>query len=669
MEPAPIYQGQAFATPRVANTSSSMPTKPLFADLWEQNRHEATKALQGIEQALIDRNDNTILLSQQAEAKANDIALTAELKNRLNLTNGAPNGFYDQNGKIIPSAVRELVTRYRNLTHSWQKALIDPTNQQRSAESRAAYQQGITSATEAAILANMHEREATAYKENVQYSMKLGQYDDARYLVAQASADGVLSEPQAGMTYLDIDKQELGSEIAAMSTPLDMARAWDDFSFRSRISQFPDLEARFRDTLERESLRGTPAGVTLARNANGTTSVKRTPAVPPANAPFYLEDHWMKWGGVFKSPEAKQASVAIMQRWLGENIERLQGSQEGDAQWARGRFLANELGISDGEYEQLYETRTKQISFGGFDVRPVLESISRDAFLSTTLRDEIEIAALNDGKPEDIEKIRNRIADAVKDKILYRYQVWYSQNQGHSPQPREQAAQLQNIIEEVKREGLTAGTEEQRNAVEQSVRDNFGKLMDDYIARRTSLIEQQENAIVQELDETRKRRLRSESEGSWRRLLSAPRPTLRTGALGRIASMANMNTFAFELGYGVDAGDLPDSDDKNIIYIPEGQKIPAESMNVLMNNGRNRINIEFRHADVAKPIMSRRLRMSTNTITRNPASVRWDGVNLIFSTENLPDNTIEEATPISGSLLPDEGLAEDYIPPTGDLLF
>lgn len=664
MEPAPIYQGQAFATPRVANASSSMPTKPLFADLWEQNRHEATKALQGIEQALIDRNDNTILLSQQAEAKANDIALTTELKNRLSLPNGAPNGFYDANGKIIPSAVREIVTRYRNLTHSWNKALIDPTNQQRSAESTTAYQQGITSATEAAILANMHEREATAYKENIRYSAQLGQYDDARRLTEEANANGAFSDPQAGMIIHDIEKQEAEVRYSNM-TAIELARTWNTPEERSALRQFPELERQVRRRLESESLRGVPAGIVMTRNSDGSTSVKQTPATPPANAPYYLQQHWMQWGGEFKTPEAKIASASVIQRWLSQYITRLKGSEEGDSQWARGRFLANQLGISDAEYEQFYETRTKQISYGGFNPNPVLESISRDAFLSITYRDEVELAGHNEA---DAEKIRNRIANAVRDKILHRYEVWYSQNSRYNPQGRDQAAKLQEIIEEVKQEARANITDEQFNSLPQSSRDNFGALMNQYADIRTKYVNEQETRIAREVELTNARRVRAESEGSWLRLANRGRVSLGTAArngltrnnmVSRAANMASLNTFAFELGRGEDAVNLDDSDTKPIIYIPEGQKLPAESMGVLFNNGRNRINIEFRHANVSKPTMSLMLKMATGTTTRNPASVRWDGVNLIFSPEDIEEPyEYELAVPYSteGSLLPDDGI-------------
>lgn len=654
MEPAPIYQGQAFATPRVANTSSSMPTKPLFADLWEQNRHEATKALQGIEQALIDRNDNTILLSQQAEAKANDIALTTELKNRLALPNGAPNGFYDANGKIIPSAVRELVTRYRNLTHSWNKALIDPTNQQRSAESTTAYQQGITSATEAAILANMHEREAKAYEENIRYSVELGQYDNARRLTEEANANGAFSDPRAGMIIHDIEGEEIKQTIRSFRTPHDFVRAYDNPAFMERVSRHPEILAEVDRMIGAQELTGKRSSATTTRNADGSTSVTRTPATPPLNAPDYLQDHWMKWNGNFGTPDAKAESAAVMQLWLGESITKLKGSEEGDSQWFAGRVLANQLGISDAEYEQLYKTRSQQLSFGGFNAEAILNDMSAEAWLGVTPEDEAALFFRRNSSHQEREAVRQRIANAMRNDVNERYEAWWHQNKERNPSVRDQAAQLQSIINEV-------------IADKPLFRVNGESLLREY-ERVITPTTQRSDEVTHEVDQTKARQrqttVRTTARNMWRNI-----PQFVSKRMPLWFNIGNLGSFNFELGVGSAANNLPDTDTKNIIYLPEGSKLPAESMYVQMNNGRHTIPIEFRHANVDKPTMSVNLRLSTGTARRNPSSVRWDGVNLIFSEDNVvtQNESYEEAIQYSNapnSLIPDEGLNPEDVEAT-----
>jgi hypothetical protein len=646
MEQTPIYQGSSFATPRVASAANAMPTTLPFAEQWKRNREEATKALQGIEQALIDQNDNTILLSQQAEAKANDIALTAELKNRLNLQNGAPNGFYDANGKIIPSAVRELVTRYRNLTHSWNKALIDPTNQQRSSESTAAYQQGITSATEAAILANMHEREAAAYKENIRYSVELGDYDNANGLIREAYDRGVFSAPQAGMQIHALNEEALKEKFGSLQTPEDMIAFWDDGNTRAQLEQHPELYARIQEEIERRTrLSGVASSATAVRNADGSTSVQRTPALPPAGAPYYLEDHWMRFGGKFNSPEAKSGSVQVMQLWLSQNIDTLKGHPEGDAQWANGRFLANQLGLDDSEYAQLYETRSGQLTAGGFNHKPILESLSTEALLGMTTMDESWVRSNPTAKADAIRAERARIANALREQIGNRFAIWLNEGNNKNAPVRDQAAMLQTFVNQVAAERASdprrfEGVEVSAEAVKKEL-ENL-----------TSGIEDVNTARAKEVDATRQRRREAQLATSLLRSTEATLPNTMPQARRLAASIANMwnrrrpispevqnairasyAPFTYELGMGRLSNNLPDTDTRNIIYLPQGTPIDTPVANVLTPDGRNGMTIEFRHADVLRPTMSMRLRRVTGAVTRDPASISWDGVKLNISNE------------------------------------
>jgi hypothetical protein len=148
---------------------------------------------------------------------------------------------------------------------------------------------------------------------------------------------------------------------------------------------------------------------------------------------------------------------------------------------------------------------------------------------------------------------------------------------------------------------------------------------------------------------------------------------------------------------------LPDSKTKNIIYLPKGMELPIEekvdsrykfpfrkktlsktsTANVSIKQGTLGFSVEFRHADVNEPTPSLKLLRTLNRPTSSPASISWNGYELVVSDDSVerkpsiiageryaPQMT-EEALPISDSTEeeaeedeekydPDSGLAPPY---------
>jgi hypothetical protein len=519
----------------------------------------------------------------------------------------------------------------------------------------------------------------------------MGDRFEAERITREGYERGVIPAAEAGERIYALNEEGLKENFDRLQTPEDMIAFLDNDDIRAQLEQHPELYARIREEVDRRTrLSGAASSSRAVRNADGSISVQRTPALPPAGAPYYLEDHWMRFGGKFDSPEAKSGSVQVMQLWLSQNIDTLKGHPEGDIQWANGRFLANRLGLSDSEYAQLYETRSGQLTAGGFNHRPILDSLSTEALLGMTTMDESWQLSNPRATADAIRAERARIANALREQIGNRFAIWLNEGNNKNAPVRDQAAMLQTFVNQVAAE--RASDRRAFQGVEVSAEDaikELGNLMRG--------MEDVNTARAREVDATRQRRRDAQFTTSLLHSAESALPNTMPQVRRLATTIANMQNrrrpsspevqnalrashapFAYELGLGRASNELPDSATRNIIYLPQGMPINTPIANVLTPDGRNGIAIEFRHADVEKPTMSMMLRRVTGAVTRNPASISWDGVRLIISNEEaVPYSHSEHSTLIpetnedfnDGTYVTEEGLHAErgWDPPTEDL--
>lgn len=619
MEQNPIYQGTQYVASNTATSNANVPRRLLFADEWEKNRHATTQALQGIEQALIERNNNTILLNQQAEAKQRDLDMTKEMKEALDKANGTDGSWYDANGKLNQQMVRDFVKKYTAQPTQWGKAVIGAEAQQKSAAITQAYQSGVQEAVEAAILANTKKRELQAYRDNMRLATDMKDWDSRDQIAADAVHNGVLTYQQAATENIESERGRLAEEIDACTTTEELLDKWYDAAFQQRLSDpaYSELrEAMQRRINQTNSTQATTTGdyYELDPKTGKRKAVAGT-VTPPDGAPWYIQTVMRQYNGKVPADIAFKA----IQKYLSEEITEQNSTAKGQQQWNRARDMAKTLGVDDTEFNKAYDLRSKQIGFGGFKPEAVINNISENQWLDTTQDDENLPADLSE---KDRAAKRAKIAADIRDSVLDEYNLWWIQNAEKKPPIRAQYAKL---LEIARRRATSQPT---FNAIDASVR------------RATSEYLKQEREVAKEIGRTNDRK-RKTAELTKEFNEKNPTPTPW--------QVSTDIQFSYELA-PTDGGTLPDSKTSNIIYLPKGVELPAKSANVATKNGKLGFTVEFRHADVDKPTPSRKLLRSMGMPTFSPASISWDGYNLEIS---------DYEAEYPASLFPDDGLVPD----------
>lgn len=625
MEQAPIYQGTQHA---VANTTTATPNVPrrlLFADEWEKNRHEATRALMGIEEALIERNNNTVLLNQQAEAKRRNLEMTREMGEILALENGAEGGWYDYNGKLNKQAVRDFVNKYSSQPIQWGKALIGPEAAQKSATATQAYQFGVAEAVSSAILANTKKREEQALKENIRLSAEMGAYEDVDQQISDGQARGIFSPQQAELAKQENRKSELEAELAQLQNVDSALDKWEDPNFRARLAEFPELEDRLERFIESSNkTQGfTMPGTYRVDPKTGKATETKEEYWPPAGAPVYIQTLLYTYKG---NPPVGDATTA-MQQYLSQEIDSLKGSKKGDSQWATAKAMATEtLGLNVEVFNQLYKTREKQLSYGGFDAPAVLKNIPIWTWLNTTTRDENLPSDLSD---DERERAHKKIADDIRTEILAEYNVWLSQNESKDVSARDQCAKLIDIARQ------KTAAKNSRDTIERAIRS------------RTDEITKREVEVGRELKATEDRKRAQKKADFYSRFNRQPaKPDFQRGEIS--------STVAFDYELAPVDSNLEGSRTQNIIYLPKSSELPAKGgkVNVSWKKGYV-VEIEFKHADVQQATPSRRLLCSLGIPTKSPARLTWDGSTL--HVQEWEPSLFPQGTNTDDGLVPDDG--------------
>ena len=615
MEQNPIYQGTQYTAANTATSNDNVPRKLLFADEWERNRHATTQALQGIEQALTELNDNTVLLNQQAEAKRRDLDMLMEMQTILDKKSDDPDSWYDTNGKLKKQAVRDFIKKYSTMPTQWGKAIVSPEGQQKSASMSQAYQIGVQKAVEAAILANTKKREQQAYKDNMRLATEMKDWNERDRITDEAEANGALSPAEAATQKIISERGRLAQEIDECDTTDKLLDKWYDPDFQWRISDpaFSELKEAMQKKIEHDnSTQATTTGDYYELDSKtGKRKAVAGTVTPPDGAPWYIQTVMRQYNGKVPADIAFNA----IQKYLSEEVTEQNSTAKGQQQWNRARDMAKTLGMDDTAFNKAYDLRSKQIGFGGFKPEAVIKSISENLWLDTTQADENLPTDLSE---KDRAAKRAKIAADIRDSVLNEYNVWWTQNAEKNPSIRAQYAKL---LEITRRRATAQPT---FNAIDGRVR------------RATAEYLKQEREVAKEIGRTNDRKRKTAE------LTKEFNEKNTTQAPWQVSTDVQ---FSYDLA-PTDGGTLPDSKTHNIIYLPKDMELPAKSANVSIKNGKLGFTIEFRHADVDMPTPSRKLLRSMGRPTFSPASISWDGYGLdIANAEAWPDD----------GLVPDDG--------------
>ena len=651
MQQNPIYQGNRY-TPAQAPQGNVSPNLP-FADAWQRNYAAMTRHTERMQEALVERVDKTALLNQEAEARNNDLEMTLEMRQMLDLPNGQ-GGFYDKNGMVDKAAVRSFANKYLTRSRNWHKALISPEAKEKSVQGTRDYQFGIVKALESAIVANTKDRQIKAFNANVNLAAKMNDWDAIQNYAEAAEKDRIISEVQANTILFDNEKNRINDDVIAVGSideALDLLEN-DDWVAGAEYYDPNAIEKLKRkiDSFSKIEGQAETFAVTIDPVTGKPVRTKKA-AVPPETAPWYHQLHFIKFGGDFKSPQAQNEGFKIMQRYAAENITKPKGTAEGDAQWADLRAMGGSIGIADTELEEIHKTRISQLSYGGFDPKAYLDSVPAEIWLRNTTKDD---AILADEETTDTQKAASlrRLVEEMKDAVMAQYNSWYSQNKNHKPTARAQAAEFEKHFQKMLKDSPAIF-----HALTAQINDNILK---------------QEMAIDKELRATAKRQKDTAVENTrWKEnaakklaeLGITVSPVNATNPGARISTDLKMD---IELGAEPAIKEDPSYKNECIIFIPETMKTGFDQ--ITLPTGKNKCKTFLvRKANIKKPALSRKAKIALGVATRNPDRITWDGNKLTISTNDIPrvnfglfpeDDEMEEATPVS-DVETSDGLAPD----------
>lgn len=642
MQPSTLYQGHQF-NPAQAPGGKVSTTLP-FADEWNKNMQATTENLQALESALIERNDNTVLLNQQAEARNNDLQMTLELKQMLEKPDGE-GGFYNANSQVDKVAVRDFVNKYVNLSRKWDKALLSPEAKMKSAASTDAYRFGVVKAVETALLANTKARQKKAFEDNIKLADRMRDWNGKAELTRKAIDDDVISSAEGNLLLFDNRAARVADDVnnaVSLDSAMDLMENEEWLADAEYYN--PDALAALKSNIQRLS-KTSGRETTFVEQTNSKTGKKelvKAPPEPPIEAPWYYQKHFMKHGGKFNTPEAQNGSFAVMQRYASENITELKGTPEGDNQWADMLAMGEKCGLDTTTINQIYNTRSSQISYGGFDPKAYLNAISDETWLHNTTRDESILADEDLTDAKKAEALRNIIKE-MKDSVLTSYNLWYTQNESHKPAPRAQAAEFEKHLQQMLKDSPDIF-----HAVTSQVENN---------------ILQQEIAIDKEKRNTLKRKQQTNYENLWLRnkgIGLLRKLGINTEMINASAPGVNVSknlTLDWELGRSSSAANEPGYKDEFIIYVPEKVKTSFSEI-TLPTGDRKCTTFKIQNANIEKPALSRKARIALGQATRNPDRITWDGQKLSFS-----DREVESSPNIVYGLFPEDDIADDGLAP------
>lgn len=625
MEPNPIYQGTQFTPAKAAQA----PQQTLrFTQEYEQGLQGATDSLQDLSDALIQVNDNTALLNQQAEAKELDLSMTVELGHILSLPNGADGGFYDKDGILNKKAVRDFMKRYAQSPNKWAKGMLNPDNQQKSMLASQAYQTGIREAIETALLANTKKREQDAYKKNIELSLRMGEYEQARDYNKNAYSNSVIDEQTAALNDLDIERKELASKIDKLEDVNDMLDFLENSDNRVSFSHNPDLVDALVQKIGNYN-KSQSKQSELKFSTNSDSAKLKAIRKAAAGAPYYVKQLVDNYGETIPADLAYEAVF----KYLYEEITETKDSETGAKQWNDAKLLAKSLGVTDEAFNNAYEIRAKQLTIGGFNATAILNNIVDNDWLYTTDEDERLPEDMSD---KEKERQKALIAQKQRDLILKQYNVWWTQNEKLKPNWRQQYTKLLEIVKR----------RQSNNPDQDAGWEDIGNI----ISQNAASAKKREIEVAKEVGETLDRKAKSKKVALY------IDPRQKTRATNPLAISSNVS-FSYELA-AVDSS-LEGSKDESIIYLPKSMKIPAEYANVTRGRGNYGFRIKFKHSDkVTQPTPSRMLLRELGSPTSTPRRIKWDGVNL---------TSVYDEYGTTYSLFPDDGLVPEHLMPEDEL--
>ena len=612
MENNPLYQGQSFTVSSGVNFSPLSTAMP-GAEKALRDGMQASKTFQMLNDALIERNDDTFLRQQEVVEKQAAMELTAELQRGIEAQPGDKDSLYDEYGRVKMSAVNALRSKYMEPAKYFQKGMISPLAIKKSQDAASSYQLGVDKTIQTALLAATKTKQEKVYRDSIKRDIMYGNHKSASETNKRARENGVWSDDEADMIQFDINEGDAIKKINDCNgDAAKLLALYDDDSFQDSIRLHDKAQAKLNKAIEALQLKGTPEIVRYKLDSNGKPKAVVDKAKPPIGAPRYIQKTWVDYKGKFDTIEAKEAAFKTAERYLSEEITEPDTTSVGAEQWSKAKAVAESLGVDAARFKKAYDIRVSQISYGGFNPVPFVQEMVDEDWLSTTKRDE-EIDADETLSESKKKNAKEQLVERIRTAAINSYNAWYKANcKGNDkPTPRACVDQMGKVLNKI----FIGETKAHADAVEK---------MTDAAA---NVIIAREKEITATKDRQRRSREADAAEEAKHGAIEFPS--------SENFQLSADKTFDCELQEGKYAKDLPDTADKLILYVPKGSDLINEKVNVAMQGLKYAFTIEIREADVKAPTMSQALRLQTHTYTRNPKSMSWDGHNLTFSKANI----------------------------------
>lgn len=616
MENNPLYQGQT-ATVSSGINYSPLSTAMPGAEEALRNGMQASKTFQMLTDALIERNDDTILRRQENAEKQAAMNLTAELQRGIEAQPGDEGSLYDEYGRVNKGAVNALRNKYLEPARYFQKGIVNPLNLKKSQDASSQYQLGVDKMIQTSLLAATKTKQEKVYRESMALCDQMGDYNGRRRVIRQGIESGAISKTEGARQMAITDESELLDEIEeAGNNPEDFYfNKWMDEDYQATLARNPKALKAARALVRRASVTGSTAGTKYKLNAKtGKVEGIDVPAIPPRIAPVYLQELWLKYNGDFDSPEAQSEVGQNIAMYLSRYIDEPQGTKDGDQQYVDAWALAEAYGMDKSIFDKIYKTRLKDISRGALDASKYINRIAKDYWLTLTEEDEQlaeELAAQKITQADYNSKI-NFLVEKYKNAALDKYTGWNNSVSNENPDSARQANQLLSIIEKTfpNQKGIV---EEMRKQIETRNKEEEMRITKEKLLTKTKRAADKAAAAIFS-------------------------PSIKTPNFDDMRLSVD-TSFELDLLPAVFGAGIKDSKEKNIIYVPLDSELEDKKKLMLaMPDANYAYNVEIRKVDIDAPVMSSALYLATKTALKNPAKIKVEKGIITFSNDEATDS-------------------------------
>lgn len=335
----PLYQGPQFQTSRTPQGSA--PVEHPMADTWQKSAAVTTQTALNFEIAKQERQE--YILEQNRSAALQEAAhnLDMEMLQRLQLANGADNSFYDENGILIQSEVDELRQRYLSISDGWTSGFQTEHGMRAAQQAQTKYRSSVDQTIDAKLIAGLKSRAQSALQSNIKASITRGDYDTPITAIDNSVKRGFTSPADAAVMKDDILSSKWNNLIQTTADAVDLNNKLHDAANIPFFKNHPEIVNKLiKKASNILRTKGTPRTINSSPTSSqesgaveketliSTSVTKNTapeyisPAQPPPNADGFIKYHYAIHGYDLKSPEAQKEAYAIITKKL-DSVQEL----------------------------------------------------------------------------------------------------------------------------------------------------------------------------------------------------------------------------------------------------------------------------------------------------------------------------------------------------------